>query len=126
MTLTFKTILDAKPAEDTGERLRIVWAAQGGASYAHAYPVERVNERSHLCQGRYLDRLRDPGTPPGPFELPLYTSAQVKAFMRHQQRPDAVCACCYGVLYWLMGHAATRSVQLYRATLHAQQKGAGQ
>ena len=60
-------------------------------------------------------RLRNrPSTNPGPHQLPLYSPKQIKAFLKHQYRGvDPVCACCYGVLYWLVGDLATQTVNGY-------------
>lgn len=120
--LDFATVLDSAPADDTGERFRVVWTVLGSSSYAHAYPAEHVDRRHHLCQGRYLSKLRDPSTSPGKHELPLYSPARIKAFLAHQRRADPVCACCYGVLYWLVGDLATQTVHGYRLRLFAARK----
>ena len=83
--LDFATVLDRAPVADTGARFHVVWTILGSASYAHAYPANHVDRRHHLCQGRYLSKLRDPSTNAGRHELPLYSPAQIKVFMDHQR-----------------------------------------
>lgn len=112
VALSFPTTLDRTPVDDTVCQYPVTWLARGESGLAHCYPSAEIHRRSHLCQGLYLSKLRDPMDPNG--RTRLYNRATIRRFLDVSRGAYPVCASCLGVLYWFVGPQATDSVFAYR------------